>query len=115
VKIGSRLERERRTIAAMIATYCRGNHSSSDVLCPECADFDAYARLRLERCPYGEAKPTCVNCPIHCYQPLRREQARRVMAYSGPRMLLRHPILALRHMLDGYRKAPPLARANRGR
>jgi hypothetical protein len=104
----ARLERERKTVAAMIATYCRGHHAGSRDLCAECAELEAYTRVRLERCPYGETKPTCVNCPIHCYQPHRREQIRVVMAYAGPRMLWRHPILAVRHMLDGRRKAPPL-------
>jgi hypothetical protein len=106
----ARLERERRTIAAMIAVYCRAKHAFDGSLCAECADLEVYTRLRLEKCPYGEAKPTCANCPIHCYQPHRREQVRRVMAFSGPRMLWRHPILAIRHMRDGSRKAPPLAR-----
>ena len=111
-----RLERERRTVAAMIGVYCRAQHNASDSsLCDECADLEAYTRLRLEKCPYGEAKPTCANCPIHCYQPHRREQVRRVMAFSGPRMLWRHPVLAVRHMLDGYRKAPPLARRRAAR
>jgi Nitrous oxide-stimulated promoter len=106
----ARLERERRTVAAMIGIYCRAKHASEALLCPECADLEAYTRLRLEKCPYGEAKPTCANCPIHCYQPHRREEVRRVMAFAGPRMLWRHPVLAVRHMRDGSRKAPPLAR-----
>jgi len=89
----------------MVARYCRDHHSGVTP-CAECADLEAYTRLRLEKCPYGEAKPTCAHCPIHCYQPHRREQIRRVMGYSGPRMLLSHPILAVRHMLDGYRRAP---------
>ena len=107
---GVRLERERRTVAAMIDIYCRSRHASGGSLCPECADLEAYTRLRLEKCPYGEAKPTCANCPIHCYQPHRREQVKRVMAFAGPRILWRHPVLAVRHMLDGRRKAPPLVR-----
>ncbi len=106
----ARLERERRTVAAMIGIYCRAKHASEASLCDECADLEAYTRLRLEKCPYGEAKPTCANCPIHCYQPHRREQVRRVMAFSGPRILWRHPVLALRHMRDGSRQAPPLVR-----
>ncbi len=107
---GARLERERRTVAAMIGIYCQAKHASGASLCPDCADLEAYTRLRLEKCPYGEAKPTCANCPIHCYQPHRREQVRRVMAFAGPRILWRHPVLAVRHMLDGRREAPPLPR-----
>jgi hypothetical protein len=28
------------------------------------------------------------------------------MRYAGPRMLFRHPIMTLRHMIDGRRKVP---------
>lgn len=28
------------------------------------------------------------------------------MRYAGPRMLYRHPILALQHLFDGLRKEP---------
>ena len=54
-------------------------------------------------------KPTCANCPVHCYQRVRREQVKVVMRYAGPRMLWQHPILSLVHWLDGFRKAPKLA------
>jgi Nitrous oxide-stimulated promoter len=104
---GARLDRERCTVAAMIAIFCRDGHACDGSLCGECSELETYTRLRLEKCPYGEEKPTCVNCPIHCYLPRRREQIRGVMAHSGPRMLLSHPVLALRHMIAGRRKAPP--------
>ena len=100
-----RLQRERRTIAAMIAIYCRDHHHAQG-LCAECAALEAYASERLDRCVYGPEKPTCVNCPIHCYKREKREAVREVMRYAGPRMLRRHPILALTHLLDGRRPPP---------
>ena len=109
---GRRLERERETVSAMISLYCRDRHAAAPELCAECADLEAYTRLRLEKCPYGEEKPTCVDCPIHCYLPKRRQQIKEVMTYAGPRMLLSHPILAVRHMVDGWRAAPPRKRAS---
>lgn len=102
-----RLARERRTIHAMVAIYCRDHHQGRTP-CAECAALAAYADRRLDRCPYGPGKPTCVNCPIHCYAPRQREAVREVMRYAGPRMLLRHPVLAIAHILDGRREAPPL-------
>jgi hypothetical protein len=33
-----------------------------------------------------------------------RERVREVMRYSGPRMLTRHPVLAVAHLVDGRRK-----------
>jgi hypothetical protein len=107
--VDRRLARERRTIAAMIALYCRDHHGGSG-LCDACAALDAYADARLARCVYGAAKPTCASCPIHCYQRERREAIRRVMRYAGRRMVPRHPLLAIGHLLDGRRTAPPVPR-----
>ena len=101
-----RLKRERRTILAMLQMFCRGRHGTRGALCPECQQLQDYACGRLDRCTFGEDKPTCVNCPIHCYKPALREQIREVMRYAGPRMLLRHPWLAIWHLLDSRRKPP---------
>jgi Nitrous oxide-stimulated promoter len=98
---GKRLAREWQTIAAMIRCYCSAHHATGKSLCPECQELLDYARVRLERCRFGSDKPTCVKCPVHCYLPARREQVRVVMRYAGPRMLWQHPILSLRHWLDG--------------
>jgi hypothetical protein len=103
-----RLARERRTIEAMIRLYCAKEHGSANGLCPQCAELRDFAFLRLTKCPYGEEKPACANCPIHCYKPDKRQQIREVMRFAGPRMLLRHPVLAIRHLIDDRREAPPL-------
>lgn len=103
-----RLAREWQTIESMIRIYCRARHHTQG-LCPECSSLMSYANLRLERCRFGAGKPTCANCPVHCYQRARREQIRIVMRYAGPRMLWRHPLLSLRHWLDGFREAPPVS------
>ncbi len=105
-----RLAREVETIEAMLHVWCRAHHATGPSLCPDCAALLDYARKRLAGCPYGGEKPTCTNCQIHCYGPAQREQVRVVMRYAGPRMLLRHPYLALMHVLDGKRPAPPKPR-----
>ena len=93
-------------MAKMVGVYCSGQHDGTkDVLCANCQEFLDYADVRLQKCPYGDDKPTCANCPVHCYKPAQREQAREIMRYAGPRMLLRHPLLAIAHQLDGLRKA----------
>jgi hypothetical protein len=106
-----RLQRELKTTGAMLRLYCSHHHAgaSRDAagLCTECAGLHAYARQRLAGCPYGPDKPTCVNCPIHCYGKAQREAMRQVMRYAGPRMLWRHPLLAIAHLIDGRRPAPP--------
>jgi len=105
--LNRRLRRELKTIEALIDDFCCARHAAAKGLCLECAFLADYARKRLEKCPFGEEKPTCVNCPVHCYQPKIRDQVREVMRYAGPRMLVRHPILALFHWIDGRRQAPP--------
>ncbi len=109
-----RLQREQATFLTMLRMYCRDHHghaaTDAEDLCSDCADLLAYSRKRLAACPFGPEKPTCTNCQIHCYGPLQREATRVVMRYAGPRMLLRHPVLALLHVADGRRPAPPKPR-----
>jgi hypothetical protein len=102
-----RLNREWATMQVMVDLYCHGHEHEcppGQALCTGCAGFLAYAERRLQKCPYGPAKPTCAKCPIHCYKPAPREFAREVMRYAGPRMLLRHPWLSLTHFLDKARR-----------
>lgn len=99
---------EFRTVKGMVDIYCKAHHqtdrSSSADLCEQCQTLLDYAEVRLDRCPYGQSKPTCNKCPIHCYKPEPKEQMRLVMRYSGPRMLLSHPILAIRHLINEKRE-----------
>jgi predicted amidophosphoribosyltransferase len=112
-----RLRREHLTMQRMVEIYCHDHHARGTAgCCGECAEFLDYAERRLEKCPYGESKPTCARCPIHCYKPAQREQARQIMRYAGPRMTLRHPWLALTHLLDKLRRVEhPMAARRRQR
>lgn len=107
--LSGRLRREWKTIDAMISLYCRELHGSGALLCRSCSELHEYAELRLVKCPFGEGKPTCAHCTVHCYRADMRERVRDVMRFAGPRMLKRHPYLALMHLLvDGRREAPAL-------
>ena len=101
----ARITRESKTVAAMIDLYCRRHHAGLG-LCPECRELLAYARQRLKKCPYQEGKTTCARCPVHCYKPDMRDKIRAVMRYSGPRMIYRHPVLAMWHLIDKRREEP---------
>jgi len=100
------LAREWETMEAMIRIHCRDHHRSNATLCAECQGLLDYAAVRLKRCRFGAAKPTCAKCPVHCYLPARRQQVKAVMRSAGPRMAWEHPVMSLRHWLDGLRKAP---------
>ncbi|MBI3986149.1 MAG: nitrous oxide-stimulated promoter family protein [Lentisphaerae bacterium] len=95
-----------KTLHAMLGIYCRDKHESAGTLCSECRELLAYATARLAKCPFGEKKPTCARCTIHCYQPAMRARVKTVMKHSGPRMLTTHPILAARHILHGLTHKP---------
>ncbi|MFC2033839.1 nitrous oxide-stimulated promoter family protein [Chloroflexota bacterium] len=100
-----RINRESNTITAMIHLYCKKQHLH-DELCPECKALMNYSLKRLDKCPFQERKTTCNKCPTHCFKPDMREKIRNVMRYSGPRMIYRHPIMAILHLIDERRKDP---------
>jgi hypothetical protein len=75
-------------------------------------ELSVYADQRLDHCPYGEGKPTCQNCPIHCYQKEQRKRIKEVMRYAGPRMIWHHPLMAVRHLIHN-RKQPGDLKARR--
>ncbi|PSW06149.1 nitrous oxide-stimulated promoter family protein [Photobacterium lipolyticum] len=99
------LNTEFKTIRAMVNIYCHDHHRESE-LCQQCKDFLDYALMRLDRCPYGEQKPTCRRCPIHCYKADYKAMSQTIMRYAGPRMIMKHPILAIRHLIAERRPVP---------
>lgn len=86
----------------MIDLYCRKNHRQQ-TLCPQCRELQDYVSQRLEHCPYGDLKEFCSTCTTHCYRPEMQDRIRTVMRFSGPRMLLHHPIIALQHLAQTIR------------
>ena len=99
--------RELKTIEVMIDMYCAHQHGVAS-RCADCSELFDYARRRLERCVFGDAKPNCAKCVVHCYNKDMRERIRVVMRWAGPRMLLRHPVLGVRHMMADHRPIPTL-------
>jgi len=98
------MSKEKTTMEAMIALYCRENHKKTKGLCSDCEELRLYGEKRLENCPFKEDKPTCSKCTTHCYKPDMRERVRKVMRYSGPRMILHHPIMAVGHLVKNLKK-----------
>lgn len=96
---------EKKVVSQMITIYCKRNHRGGEIvrnesgLCPECAQLEAYARMRSDKCPFMETKTFCSNCKVHCYKPEMREKIRQVMRFAGPRMLFVDPVNAIRHVV----------------
>ena len=96
-------EQEKEVVSLMIGLYCRKHHGGKE-LCAECAEVDAYARMRSDKCPFMETKTFCSNCKVHCYKPEMREKIRAIMRYSVPRMMFYHPIMAIRHLIESRKE-----------
>ena len=103
--IETKREREKQMVEEMITLYCRKNHGNKrGQLCSECEELAAYARMRSDKCPFMETKTFCSNCKVHCYQPAMREKIKAVMRFAGPRMLLSHPVMAVRHVIESKKE-----------
>ncbi|MCR5698145.1 MAG: nitrous oxide-stimulated promoter family protein, partial [Treponemataceae bacterium] len=97
-------KREQYIVCEMINLYCRKNHKNlyqkkTKKMCPECSALADYAVKRSQNCPHMKDKTFCSNCKTHCYSPEMREKIRTVMRFSGPRIMLYHPILATKHCI----------------
>jgi hypothetical protein len=98
----SRIKEEKATVEKMIRLYCRKMHKRKE-LCLGCTDLQEYAFARLNKCLFGQNKPVCSKCPVHCYKPDYKEIMREVMRFSGPRMIFSSPILSLLHLYRSYK------------
>ncbi len=87
-------EKELKVVTLMINLYYK-KHKNNDISYDELLE---YVTLRQSKCPFKETKTFCSNCKIHCYKENYRIKIKEVMKYSGPRMLLYHPILAIQHV-----------------
>lgn len=114
-----RLREEKISMQYMVADFCRHRHAerykNATGLCKECADFLDYSLMRLARCPFGEKKPVCAKCNIHCYKPCYRDQACAIMCFAGPRLTWQHPVLAFRHLWVSLTVKPPEKNRNKKR
>ena len=103
-----------KVLGLFTAVYCRRHHegdkspldtavlSTAELglarhrYCPPCREFLAYAIERRLRCPL-DPKPTCKECPVHCYRPGHRELVREILRFSGKYLIRRGRLDLLRH------------------
>jgi len=99
-----RIDYEKQTIERMLLVYCRLKHNRKhhESLCDYCEKLKKYAHARLTNCMFGEEKPACKKCPVHCYKPDMRSEMREVMKFAGPRMLFYYPKDFAIHIIDAY-------------
>lgn len=80
----------------MIDLYYK-KHPTED---SERKNLKTYVAKKLSLCPHGDENPFCSSCKIHCYDDEHRKMIKKVMKYSGPRMIFFAPAEALRHLLE---------------
>lgn len=98
------IEREKRTIRLMVSIYCRDHRHSVSGTCQECGGLLNYVTERFDLCPYRTgAKPACGLCRSNCFTAEAHRRFREIMRYAGPRMMVRHPVLTLAHVVDALR------------
>lgn len=104
--------KEMQVVELMIGLYCRKKHHTATGLCSDCRELLEYAKLRRSKCPWGDDKPFCSNCPIHCYKAEMRQKIKQVMRFSGPRMIFHHPVIAFKHLVESKRQRRKLRRSH---
>jgi len=93
----SGIGKEQNIVAFMIKYYCAKNHKKEEIY-KSCNNLIKYAHGKLNVCPFGEKKTSCLKCRIHCYLKSKREEIRIVMSYVGPRMIYLMPIQYVKHI-----------------
>ena len=99
-------KREIETLARFCNMYCRSLHADRQrkrvqmkgvlallpqqqaILCTECSRLFMHGAVKRTLCPM-DPRPACSRCPAPCYAPGYRESMKRVMRYSGTRMVFR--------------------------
>ena len=105
--------KETEIVQLMIELYCHKKHNTEKGdLCQDCQQLLEYAKFRRSKCPWGDDKPFCTNCPIHFYKAEMRQKIKDVMRFSGPRMMFHHPIVAIRHLVESKKQRRKLRRSH---
>lgn len=94
--------KEKENIRKTFGVYCNANHGTTDnKLCPKCTALLTTVMLKIQRCPYGIAKPICDGCETPCFGEVPTNEFRNIMKAGQKKMLLSHPLMAVKHKLAG--------------
>lgn len=96
----TKVEKEKRTLEFMINLYCEKKHKLGIRKCKDCREIFQYASTQLDQCKFGEKKLSCKKCRVHCFSPEKREEIRKIMRFSGPRIIFYRPQYYIRYILS---------------
>lgn len=108
LKISRKIDYEKSMLLYMIKLYCKYNHKEyhknynktfgSKNICKECEEVYNYACERTSKCRFISTKTFCSACSSHCYKKDMREKIKKIMIFSGQRMIIFSPIVTLKHV-----------------
>ncbi len=96
-----KVSKEKKIVYLMIEIYSKHHDKKELKDNEEMLQLLNYAYKRLDHCPFKDKKSFCSICKIHCYEKTMREKIKKVMRYSGPRIIIYHPILFIKHQFRG--------------
>ena len=94
-----KVDRSVKAFNIMVEIYCKNHHRCDDGVCEICSDLISHTLCNYKKCRFLPNKQPCSLCPANCYKPEMRAQIRKVMRYSGLRLFLTNPFLAIEHIL----------------
>lgn len=101
--VAKKRQEEELMITEMVHIFCRKKHKASEGLCKECHELLEYAIGKTRKCPFMEKKTFCSACKVHCYEAKRREEIKEIMRFAGPRILIVHPVITIKHMMVTFK------------
>ena len=101
-EIKNNIPKEKENIRKTFGIYCGKHHEKKgNKLCPRCTALLATVFTKIDRCPYGITKPICDRCDRPCFGAKATQEFLTIMQGTQRGMLLRHPIMTIKHKLAG--------------
>ena len=99
-ELKNNIPKEKENIRKTFGVYCKNHHGGRNgKLCPSCTALLATVFTKMDRCPYGITKPICDRCENPCFSKSQNIEFRKIMTANQKSMLLRHPIMTIKHKL----------------
>ena len=90
-EIKNNIPKEKANIKKTFGVYCHKEHGTEgDKLCPKCTALLATVLMKMNRCD---------RCESPCFSKSQNIEFRKIMAANQKSMLLRHPIMTIKHKL----------------
>lgn len=90
----NRLNDKQKMLIAIFGVYQKYNKDTDLNL----EEIKSYSLKRLDNCIHIGEDIFCGFCEIQCFGDKYKKEIRSIMRFSGPRMILYHPIMAIRYL-----------------